>query len=52
MSHRRRAFIRHWTRLTSPPLVPEVRLHIAEQVMPLWEAMARDAGEPELPPPY
>lgn len=20
--------------------------------MPLWEAMARDAGEPELPPPY
>ena len=52
MSHRQRAFIRHWTRLAEPPLVPEVRLHLAEQVMPLWEALARDASEPELPPPY
>jgi predicted nicotinamide N-methyase len=52
MSHRQRAFIRHWTRLVEPPLVPEVRLHLAEQVMPLWEALARDASEPELPPPY
>jgi predicted nicotinamide N-methyase len=52
MSHRRRAFIRHWTRLATPPLVPEVRLHLAERVMPLWEALARDASEPELPPPY
>jgi predicted nicotinamide N-methyase len=32
--------------------VPEVRLHLADQVMPLWEALARDASEPELPPPY
>lgn len=52
MSHRRRAFIRHWTHLAAPPLVPEVRLHLAERVMPLWEALARDASEPELPPPY
>jgi predicted nicotinamide N-methyase len=52
MSHRRRAFIRHWTHLQAPPLVPEVRLHLAERVMPLWEALARDAAEPELPPPY
>lgn len=52
MSHRRRAFIRHWTHLATPPLVPEVRLHLAERVMPLWEAMAKEAGEPELPPPY
>ena len=52
MSHRRRAFIRRWTHLATPPLVPEVRLHLAERVMPLWEALARDASEPELPPPY
>jgi predicted nicotinamide N-methyase len=52
MSHRRRAFIRHWTHLTAPPLVPEIRLHLAERVMPLWEALARDASEPELAPPY
>jgi predicted nicotinamide N-methyase len=52
MSHRQRAFIRHWTHLATPPLVPEVRLHLADRVMPLWEALARDAAEPELPPPY
>ena len=52
MSHRQRAFIRHWTTLGTPPLVPEVRLHLAERVMPLWEALARDVSEPELPPPY
>lgn len=52
MSHRRRAFIRRWTRLAAPSLVPELRLHLADGVMPLWEALARDAGEPELPPPY
>lgn len=52
MSHRQRSFIRHWTRLASPQLVPEVRLHLADQLMPLWEALARDASDPELPPPY
>lgn len=52
MSHRQRAFIRRWTRLTTPPLVPEVRLHLAERLMPLWEVIARDVSEPESPPPY
>jgi predicted nicotinamide N-methyase len=52
VSHARRAFIRRWTRLTTPPLVPELRLHLAERVMPLWETLARDASDPELPPPY
>jgi predicted nicotinamide N-methyase len=52
VSHGRRAFIRHWTHLATPPLVPEVRLHLADRVMPLWEALARDAADPELPPPY
>lgn len=52
MSHRRRAFIRHWTRVQAPPLVPEVRLHLADALMPLWAALAHDAEDPELPPPY
>ncbi len=52
MSHQRRAFIRHWTRLTAPPLVPEVRLRLADRVMPLWETLAREASAPELAPPY
>jgi predicted nicotinamide N-methyase len=52
MSRRERAFIRHWTRVATPPLVPEVRLHLAEELMPLWQTLARDASDPELPPPY
>ena len=52
MSRRERAFIRHWTSVGSPPLVPEVRLHLAAELMPLWQALARDASDPELPPPY
>ncbi len=52
MSARQRSFIRHWTRIGRPPLVPEVRLHLADALMPLWEATARDAADPELPPPY
>ena len=32
--------------------MPEVRLHLAERVMPLWEVLAREASDPELPPPY
>ena len=52
MSRRERAFIRHWTRVATPPLVPEIRLHLAEELMPLWQTLARDASDPELPPPY
>jgi predicted nicotinamide N-methyase len=52
MSHRARAFIRRWTRVQAPPLVPEVRLYLADALMPLWEALAHDAADPELPPPY
>ena len=52
MSRRERAFIRHWTSVGSPPLVPEVRLHLAAELLPLWQALARDASDPELPPPY
>ncbi|MCY7418499.1 MAG: 50S ribosomal protein L11 methyltransferase [Chloroflexi bacterium] len=52
MSRRQRAFIRHWTRVSTPPLVPEVRLYLADALMPLWQTLARDSSDPELPPPY
>jgi len=52
MSRRQRAFIRHWTRVSTPPLVPEVQLYLADALMPLWQTLARDAADPELPPPY
>ena len=32
--------------------MPEVRLYLADALMPLWETMAHDAADPELPPPY
>lgn len=46
------AFVRHQTAPASPPLVPELVLHLASEVTPLWqatEAMLERAG---VPPPY
>src|SRR4051812_33174163 len=53
----RNAFIRANTILRAPPIVPEVQLHLASEVMNLWtqtEAMsaANAAGVANLPPPY
>ena len=50
-------FIRANTTLQAPPLVPEIRLHLAGEVMGLWgETEARSAalasGMKNLPPPY
>ncbi len=51
------AFIRANTTLTAPPIVPEIQLHLAGEVMDLWrETEARSAalasGVGNLPPPY
>jgi predicted nicotinamide N-methyase len=46
------AFIRANTAIATPPLVPEIRLHLAGEITPLWhatEAMLERAG---VPPPY
>ena len=46
------AFIRANTVIAAPPLVPEIRLHLAAEIAPLWhatEAMLERAG---VPPPY
>ena len=53
----RKAFIRANTILRAPPIVPEVQLHLASEVMNLWtqtEALsaAHAAGVSNLPPPY
>ncbi|MDP9196914.1 MAG: 50S ribosomal protein L11 methyltransferase [Pseudomonadota bacterium] len=45
-------FIRRHTVLAVPPLVPEISLHLAQAVIPLWEAMERFLGRPNPPPPY
>ena len=51
------AFVRASTILQSPPIVPEIRLHLASEVMNLWgetEALsaALASGVGHLPPPY
>ena len=48
----RRAFILANTRLQSPPQVPEVTLHLADEITPLWQLSETAMQEKELPPPF
>jgi len=48
----RAAFIRSNTTLMAPPLVPEVRLHLAHEAVPLWQKTEQELGEMGLPPPF
>lgn len=45
-------FVRANTAVASPPLVPELRLHLATEVTPLWEATEETLRQHNLPPPY
>jgi predicted nicotinamide N-methyase len=45
-------FIRRETDLVAPPLVPEIRLHLATEVTPLWEATEATLARNGMPPPY
>jgi predicted nicotinamide N-methyase len=46
------AFIKANTRLLAPPLVPELRLHLAEESLPIWQKTEEELGEVNVPPPY
>ena len=46
------AFVHAKTRLTAPPLVPEVRLHLADEAYGLWEETEAELRRTELPPPF
>jgi len=46
------AFVRAETILAAPPLVPEIRLHLASEVVPLWQATEETLTRSGLPPPY
>ena len=46
------AFIRANTRVLAPPLVPEIRLHLAEESVPIWLKTEEELGELNVPPPY
>jgi predicted nicotinamide N-methyase len=45
-------FIRANTKLIAPPLVPEIRLHLAEESVPIWLKTEEELGEMNVPPPY
>jgi predicted nicotinamide N-methyase len=45
-------FIRNNTLLIPPPLVPEVRLHLATEVVPLWRLTEEELEAQGIPPPY
>ena len=46
------AFVRANTKILSPPLVPELRLHLAEESLPIWMKTEEELGASGLPPPY
>lgn len=45
-------FIRDNTRSLSPPLVPEIKLYLAEESLPIWQKTEEELGEMNVPPPY
>lgn len=45
-------FVRANTTPTLPPLVPEIRLHLASEVLPLWKKTEEELAEMGVPPPY
>jgi predicted nicotinamide N-methyase len=46
------AFIRANTKLLAPPLVPEIKLHLAEESLAIWQKTEDELGEMNIPPPY
>lgn len=46
------AFIRANTRTVSPPLTPEIRLHLATEITPIWQATETELRTRGLEPPF
>lgn len=45
-------FVRENTALLTAPLVPEIRLHLASEISPIWQATEEELAEKNLPPPF
>jgi predicted nicotinamide N-methyase len=45
-------FIRANTQLMAPPLVPEIELHLATELVPLWRKSEEELHTMGVPPPY
>jgi predicted nicotinamide N-methyase len=48
----RAVFVRDNTRLSAPRLIPEIVLHQADKLLPLWRATEPELEAMGLPPPY
>jgi predicted nicotinamide N-methyase len=48
----RRAFILSNTRPQRPPHTPELLLHLADEITPIWRMTEEELGEIGLPPPF
>ena len=46
------AFIHDNSQLLAPPLVPEIQLHLASEVIPLWRKTEEELAKIGVPPPY
>ena len=45
-------FVRRNAAITVPPLVPEIRLYLATEITPIWQATEETLTRSALPPPY
>jgi predicted nicotinamide N-methyase len=52
MRHDAAAFIRTNTAIATPPLVPEIRLHLATEITPIWQASETALARANVPPPF
>ena len=46
------AFIHQHTELLPVPLVPEIKLHLAHEAIPIWQKTEDELGAMGLPPPF
>jgi predicted nicotinamide N-methyase len=46
------AFIHANTAVATPPLVPEIRLHLATEITPIWQASEDLLARANVPPPF
>jgi predicted nicotinamide N-methyase len=52
MARSQRSFVLRHTRLRPVPGLEELRLHLADEVLPLWRAVQLETGDPEAALPY
>ncbi len=48
----RDVFVATQTGIEAPPLVPELRLHLASEMVPIWQASEEELAAHGLPPPF